>query len=139
MLNIKDLKYWDYVIYNNKPSIVYSLPYNEVSVLQKGDIRKKTFTTLYRILRPIYLTTELLVNSGFEDYKDNSHDYLRIQNKHGTWIYLEKEEEDKFKCTVGRINPYHLATVNCVHQLQHLLDSLDVDYKIKLNTCDGDI
>lgn len=78
---------------------------------------------------PIPLTTEILEKNG---WKDDGYDWYRLPTKRA-YLYITKDITTlgEFLVCVG-LDRHNLASINFVHQLQHLLFGLNINYEMEV-------
>lgn len=78
---------------------------------------------------PIPLTTEILEKNG---WKDDGYDWYRLPTKRA-YLYITKDITTlgEFLVCVG-LDRHNLASVNFVHQLQHLLFGLGLNSEMEV-------
>lgn len=80
-------------------------------------------------LKPIPLTPEILEKNG---WKDDGYDWYRLPTKRA-YLYITKDTITlgEFLVCVG-LDRHNLASINFVHQLQHLLFGLNINSEIEV-------
>lgn len=90
-----------------------------------------TKTTLVsdRYILPIPLTTEILEKNGWEN---DGYDWYRLPTKRA-YLYITKDITTlgEFLVCVG-LDRHNLASINFVHQLQHLLFGLGINHEMEV-------
>lgn len=78
---------------------------------------------------PIPLTSEILKKNG---WKDDGYDWYRLPTKRA-YLYITKDITTlgEFLVCVG-LDRHNLASINFVHQLQHLLFGLEINSEIEV-------
>lgn len=78
---------------------------------------------------PIPLTSEILEKNG---WKDDGYDWYRFPTKRA-YLYIIKDITTlgEFLVCVG-IDRHNLASINFVHQLQHIFFSLNINHKMEV-------
>ena len=78
---------------------------------------------------PIPLTPEILEKNG---WKDDGYDWYRLPTKRA-YLYITKDITTlgEFLVCVG-LDRHNLASINFVHQLQHLLFGLNINYEMEV-------
>lgn len=81
------------------------------------------------VLYPIPLTSEILEKNG---WKDDGYDWYRLPTKRA-YLYITKDITTlgEFLVCVG-LDRHNLASINFVHQLQHILFSLNINHKMEV-------
>lgn len=80
-------------------------------------------------LKPIPLTPEILEKNG---WKDDGSDWYRLPTKRA-YLYITKDITTlgEFLVCVG-LDRHNLASINFVHQLQHLLFGLNINSEMEV-------
>ena len=80
-------------------------------------------------IAPIPLTPEILEKNG---WKDDGSDWYRLPTKRA-YLYITKDIKtlSEFLVCVG-LDRHNLASINFVHQLQHLLFGLNINSEIEV-------
>ena len=78
---------------------------------------------------PIPLTTEILEKNG---WKNDGYDWYRLPTKRA-YLYITKDITTlgEFLVCVG-LDRHNLASINFVHQLQHILFGLNINHKMEV-------
>lgn len=78
---------------------------------------------------PIPLTSEILEKNG---WKDDGYDWYRLPTKRA-YLYITKDITTlgEFLVSVG-LDRHNLASINFVHQLQHLLFGLGINHEMEV-------
>lgn len=78
---------------------------------------------------PIPLTSEILKKNG---WKDDGYDWYRLPTKRA-YLYITKDITTlgEFLVCVG-LDRHNLASINFVHQLQHLLFGLGINHEMEV-------
>lgn len=78
---------------------------------------------------PIPLTSEILEKNG---WKDDGYDWYRFPTKRA-YLYITKDITTlgEFLVCVG-LDRHNLASINFVHQLQHIFFSLNINHKMEV-------
>lgn len=89
----------------------------------------KTAFVADRDILPISLTTEILEKNG---WKDDGYDWYRLPTKRA-YLYITKDITTlgEFLVCVG-LDRHNLASINFVHQLQHLLFGLGLNSEMEV-------
>lgn len=80
-------------------------------------------------IKPIPLTPEILEKNG---WKDDGYDWYRFPTKRA-YLYITKDITTlgEFLVCVG-LDRHNLASINFVHQLQHILFALNINHKMEV-------
>lgn len=80
-------------------------------------------------IKPIPLTPEILEKNG---WKNDGYDWYRLPTKRA-YLYITKDITTlgEFLVCVG-LDRHNLASINFVHQLQHLLFGLDINHEMEV-------
>lgn len=80
-------------------------------------------------LSGVPLTPEILEKNG---WKDDGYDWYRLPTKRA-YLYITKDITTlgEFLVCVG-LDRHNLASINFVHQLQHLLFGLNINYEMEV-------
>lgn len=80
-------------------------------------------------LSGVPLTPEILEKNG---WKDDGYDWYRLPTKRA-YLYITKDMTTlgEFLVCVG-LDRHNLASINFVHQLQHLLFGLNINYEMEV-------
>lgn len=80
-------------------------------------------------IKPVSLTQEILKKNG---WKDDGYDWYRLPTKRA-YLYITKDITTlgEFLVCVG-LDRHNLASINFVHQLQHLLFGLGINSEIEV-------
>ena len=78
---------------------------------------------------PIPLTPEILEKNG---WKNDGYDWYKLPTKRA-YLYITKDiiTLDEFLVCVG-LDRHNLASINFVHQLQHIFFSLNINHKMEV-------
>jgi hypothetical protein len=78
---------------------------------------------------PIPLTPEILEKNG---WKNDGYDWYKLPTKRA-YLYITKDiiTLGEFLVCVG-LDRHNLASINFVHQLQHLFFSLNINYEVEV-------
>lgn len=78
---------------------------------------------------PIPLTPEILKKNG---WKDDGYDWYKLPTKRA-YLYITKDiiTLGEFLVCVG-LDRHNLASINFVHQLQHIFFSLNINHKMEV-------
>ena len=78
---------------------------------------------------PIPLTSEILEKNG---WKDDGYDWYRLPTKRA-YLYITKDITTlgEFLVCVG-LDRHNLASINFVHQLQHIFFSLNINHEMEV-------
>ncbi len=89
----------------------------------------KTALVADRDILPIPLTPEILEKNG---WKDDGYDWYRLPTKRA-YLYITKDitTSGEFLVCVG-LDRHNLASINFVHQLQHLLFGLGLNSEMEV-------
>lgn len=89
----------------------------------------KTAFVADRDILPIPLTPEILEKNG---WKDDGYDWYRFPTKRA-YLYITKDITTlgEFLVCVG-LDRHNLASINFVHQLQHIFFSLNINHKMEV-------
>lgn len=85
--------------------------------------------TSRKLIEPIPLTPEILVKNG---WKNDGYDWYKLPTKRA-YLYITKDITTfgEFLVCVG-LDRHNLASINFVHQLQHILFSLNINHKMEV-------
>ena len=88
-----------------------------------------TYSISNNAIRPIPLTPEILEKNG---WKDDGSDWYRLPTKRA-YLYITKDTITlgEFLVCVG-LDRHNLASINFVHQLQHLLFGLNINSEMEV-------
>lgn len=80
-------------------------------------------------IKPARLTPEILEKNG---WKDDGYDWYRLPTKRA-YLYITKDITTlgEFLVCVG-LDRHNLASINFVHQLQHIFFSLNINHKMEV-------
>ena len=80
-------------------------------------------------IKPVNITPEILKKN---EWKDDGYDWYRLPIKRA-YLYITKDITTlgEFLVCVG-LNRHNLASINFVHQLQHLLFGLNINLEIEM-------
>lgn len=80
-------------------------------------------------IKPIPLTPEILEKNG---WKNDGYDWYRLPTKRA-YLYITKDITTlgEFLVCVG-LDRHNLASINFVHQLQHLFFSLNINHEMEV-------
>lgn len=80
-------------------------------------------------IKPARLTPEILEKNG---WKDDGYDWYRLPTKR-VYLYITKDITTlgEFLVRVG-LDRHNLASINFVHQLQHIFFSLNINHKMEV-------
>ncbi len=80
-------------------------------------------------IKPARLTPEILEKNG---WKDDGYDWYRLPTKR-VYLYITKDITTlgEFLVCVG-LDRHNLASINFVHQLQHIFFSLNINHKMEV-------
>lgn len=83
----------------------------------------------YDEIKPIPLTKDILLRNG---WKNDGYDWYRLPTKRA-YLYITKDITTlgEFLVCVG-LDRHNLASINFVHQLQHILFALNISHEIKV-------
>ena len=83
----------------------------------------------YDEIKPIPLTKDILLRNG---WKNDDYDWYRLPTKRA-YLYITKDITTlgEFLVCVG-LDRHNLASINFVHQLQHILFALNISHEIKV-------
>lgn len=80
-------------------------------------------------IKPVRITPKILEKNG---WKDDGYDWYRFPTKRA-YLYITKDITtlDEFLVCVG-LDRHNLASINFVHQLQHLLFGLGINHEMEV-------
>ena len=80
-------------------------------------------------IKPVRLTSEILEKNG---WKNDGYDWYRLPTKRA-YLYITKDITTlgEFLVCVG-LDRHNLASINFVHQLQHLLFGLNINHEMEV-------
>lgn len=83
----------------------------------------------YDEIKPLPLTKDILLRNG---WKNDGYDWYRLPTKRA-YLYITKDITTlgEFLVCVG-LDRHNLASINFVHQLQHILFALNISHEIKV-------
>lgn len=119
----------DVVMYDNKIMVVKELrdgSHFDLSCPKEGLVY--CFVDIENI-KPVRFTPEILEKNG---WKDDGYDWYRLPTKRA-YLYITKDITTlgEFLVCVG-LDRHNLASINFVHQLQHLLFGLGINSEIEV-------
>lgn len=79
-------------------------------------------------IKPIPLTPEILEKNG---WKEDGKWYKLTTKRAYLYITKDTKSNDEFLVCVG-LDRHNLASINFVHQLQHILFSLNINHKMEV-------
>lgn len=119
----------DVVMYDNKIMVV-----KEPRDGSHFDLSRPKEGLVYNLvdienIKPVRLTPEILEKNG---WKDDGYDWYRFPTKRA-YLYITKDITTlgEFLVCVG-LDRHNLASINFVHQLQHLLFGLGINSEIEV-------
>ena len=83
----------------------------------------------YDEIKPIPLTKDILLRNG---WKNDGYDWYRLPTKRA-YLYITKDITTlgEFLVCVG-LDRHNLASINFVHQLQHILFALNINHEMEV-------
>lgn len=114
----------DIVMYDNKIHTIM-----DTLVLNNYELSYISHPVHQLELSGVPLTTEILEKNG---WKNDGYDWYRLTTKRA-YLYITKDitNLDEFLVCVG-LDRHNLASINFVHQLQHLLFGLGINSEIEV-------
>jgi hypothetical protein len=119
----------DVVMYDNKIMVV-----KEPRDGSHFDLSRPKEGLVYNLvdienIKPVRLTPEILEKNG---WKDDGYDWYRFPTKRA-YLYITKDITTlgEFLVCVG-LDRHNLASINFVHQLQHILFGLNINHKMEV-------
>ena len=108
--------------------VISSLSGGFLNVVMLND-SSTTYSISNNAIRPIPLTPEILEKNG---WKDDGSDWYRLPTKRA-YLYITKDITTlgEFLVCVG-LERHNLASINFVHQLQHLLFGLNINSEMEV-------
>lgn len=106
-----------------------NFPHNKICYSLISTNSTKTAFVADRDILPIPLTAEILKKNG---WKDDDYDWYRLPTKR-SYLYITKDITTlgEFLVCVG-LYRHNLASINFVHQLQHLLFGLGINREMEV-------
>jgi hypothetical protein len=119
----------DVVMYDNKIMVV-----KEPRDGSHFDLSRPKEGLVYNLvdienIKPVRLTPEILEKNG---WKDDGYDWYRFPTKRA-YLYITKDITTlgEFLVCVG-LDRHNLASINFVHQLQHILFGLNINHEMEV-------
>ena len=111
---------------STKPKVVKVSNVDEDSVIYCEGWGEVCF---YDEIKPIPLTKDILLRNG---WKNDGYDWYRLPTKRA-YLYITKDITTlgEFLVCVG-LDRHNLASINFVHQLQHILFALNINHEMEV-------